>query len=282
MGYKTEKKIPSIILSVFIVLLILVGTIVPAYAAPTQDMMVTDSGEMLSDREEQEVSEMLYSINRQTGIEYLVYTIKSLNGEDIETCANRLFRTAGLGDKEKDNGLLLLISYDDRKFRLEVGYGLEGDIPDTQAANIINTMTPYFKEGNYGDGVKAAVKQTAVILNSSGEYTISEDWAAQAASNDEATAFRENDDNELESLSASISVPVENDDEVIGNTLGEEKLIVHAVAALYNLISDLRPNWLDNEDTSLTLDISIDGRKAQSCGGLVAMKEEGFTFGLED
>ena len=44
----------------------------------------------------------------------------------------------------------------------------------------------------------------------------------------EATAFRENDDNELESLSASISVPVENDDEVIGNTLGEEKLIVHA------------------------------------------------------
>lgn len=98
----------------------------------------------------------------------------------------------------------------------------------------------------------------------------------------EATAFRENDDNELESLSASISVPVENDDEVIGNMLGEEKLIVHAVAALYNLISDLRPNWLDNEDTSLTLDISIDGRKAQSCGGLVAMKEEGFTFGLED
>lgn len=133
MGYKTEKKIPSIILSVFIVLFVLVGTIVPAYAAPTQDMMVTDNGEMLSDREEQEVSEMLYSINRQTGIEYLVYTIKSLNGEDIETCANRLFRTAGLGDKEKDNGLLLLISYDDRKFRLEVGYGLEGDIPDTHA-----------------------------------------------------------------------------------------------------------------------------------------------------
>ena len=183
---KTAHLFTSWLLASFIFLAILVGTIVPAYAAPTQDMMVTDSGEMLSDREEQEVSEMLYSINRQTGIEYLVYTIKSLNGEDIETCANRLFRTAGLGDKEKDNGLLLLISYDDRKFRLEVGYGLEGDIPDTQAANIINTMTPYFKEGNYGDGVKAAVKQTAVILNSSGEYTISEDWAAQAASNDEA------------------------------------------------------------------------------------------------
>lgn len=98
----------------------------------------------------------------------------------------------------------------------------------------------------------------------------------------EATAFREDADNKIESLSASISVPVENDDEVIGNTLGEEKLIVHAVAALYNLISDLRPNWLDNEDTSLTLDISIDDSKVQSRGGLVAMKEDGFTFGLED
>lgn len=183
---KTTHLFTSWLLASFVFLAILVSTIIPAYAAPTQDMMVTDNGEMLTEQDEQEISEMLYNINRQTGIEYLVYTIKSLNGEDIETCANRLFRTAGLGDKEKDNGLLLLISYDDRKFRLEVGYGLEGDIPDTQAANIINTMTPYFKEGNYGDGVKAAVKQTAVILNSSGEYTISEDWAAQAASNDEA------------------------------------------------------------------------------------------------
>lgn len=98
----------------------------------------------------------------------------------------------------------------------------------------------------------------------------------------EATAFRNGDDNELESLSASISVPVENDNEVIGNTLGDEKLIVHAVAALYNLISDLRPKWLDNEDTSLTLETFLDDNKCQSCGGLVAMKESGFTFDLED
>lgn len=183
---KTAHLFTSWFLAVFIFLAILVRAIVPAYAAPTMDMMVTDNGEMLTEQDEQEISEMLYSINRQTGIEYLVYTIKSLNGEDIETYANRLFRTEGLGDKEKDNGLLLLISYDDRKFRLEVGYGLEGDIPDTQAANIINTMTPYFKESNYGDGVKAAVKQTAIILNSSGNYTISEDWVAQTASNNEA------------------------------------------------------------------------------------------------
>lgn len=97
----------------------------------------------------------------------------------------------------------------------------------------------------------------------------------------EATAFRNDDDNNLESFSASISVPVENDDEVIGNALGEEKLIVHAVAALYNLISDMRPNWLDGEDTSLTLDVSLDGVKCQSRGGLVTMTVKGYTFDVE-
>lgn len=97
----------------------------------------------------------------------------------------------------------------------------------------------------------------------------------------EATVFRNDDDNNLESLSASISVPVENDDEVIGNTLGDEKLVVHAVAALYNLISDMRPNWLDNEDSSLSLDVSLDGVKCQSRGGLVTMTVKGYTFDIE-
>lgn len=97
----------------------------------------------------------------------------------------------------------------------------------------------------------------------------------------EATAFRNDDNNNLESLSASISVPVENDDEVIGNMLGEENLVVHAVAALYNLISDMRPNWLDGEDTSLTLDVSLDGVKCQSRGGLVTMTVKGYTFDIE-
>lgn len=98
----------------------------------------------------------------------------------------------------------------------------------------------------------------------------------------EATAFREDDDNELESISASISVPVKGEDEDVGEALGNEKLIVHAVGALYDIVSYLRPNWLDNEDTSLTLDIFIDGSKVKSRGGLVAMKPEGFTFDLED
>lgn len=98
----------------------------------------------------------------------------------------------------------------------------------------------------------------------------------------EATVIRPKDFDELDGLAASISFPVEYDDEAIGEALGDQDLMAYVVGELHDLVVRMRPEWLDNEDTSLTLDISIDGRKAQSCGGLVAMKEEGFTFGLED
>lgn len=98
----------------------------------------------------------------------------------------------------------------------------------------------------------------------------------------ELSVGRALDDNTLDTITASIGIPVEADDDAVNEAMNSDELIAYAVGVLYDLAAYMRPNWLDNEDTSLTLDISIDGRKAQSCGGLVAMKEEGFTFGLED
>ena len=168
---KPVQRILSLCLAIAIVLGITIGTIVPAFAAPTKDMMVTDNAGMLTAEQESEIEDMLYAINQRTGVELAVYTIETLNGQDIETKANDLFRELGLGDSEKNNGLLLLIALNDRKFRLEVGYGLEGTIPDTKAAEIINTMTPYFKEGNYADGIKAAVSKTENVLNGEADTT---------------------------------------------------------------------------------------------------------------
>lgn len=168
---KPVQRILSLCLAIAIVLGIAIGTIVPAFAAPTKDMMVTDNAGMLTAEQESEIEDMLYAINQRTGVELAVYTIETLNGQDIETKANDLFRELGLGDSEKNNGLLLLIALNDRKFRLEVGYGLEGTIPDTKAAEIINTMTPYFKESNYADGIKAAVSKTENVLNGEADTT---------------------------------------------------------------------------------------------------------------
>lgn len=175
-SYKPTQRILHLCLAIILALSIAICTVAPAFAAPTKDMMVTDNAGMLTSEQESEIEDTLYDINQQTGIEFAVYTIESLDGQDIETKANDLFRELGLGDFEKNNGLLLLIALNDRKFRLEVGYGLEGTIPDTKAAEIINTMTPYFKENNYADGIKVAVANTVSTLNNSGDYTINFDW----------------------------------------------------------------------------------------------------------
>lgn len=63
--------------------------------------------------------------------------------------------------------------------------------------------------------------------------------------------------------------------------IGNEKLIVHAVRALYDTVNHMRPNWLDNEDTSPTIDAFFDGAKNQSRNGVVVMKHESYTFNIE-
>ena len=169
---KIVQRILSLCLAIAIVLGIAIGTIVPAFAAPTMDMMVTDDGNMLSAVEEASIEDALFNINQQTGIEFAVYTIESLDGTDIEAKANDLFRQLGLGEEENDNGLLLLISRDDREFRLEVGYGLEGCITDTQAMQAINAMTPYFRAEQYANGIRAAIIKIVDVLNQDGVPTI--------------------------------------------------------------------------------------------------------------
>ena len=97
----------------------------------------------------------------------------------------------------------------------------------------------------------------------------------------EATAFRENDDNELESLSASISFPVEYDDEAIGEVLGDQDLMAYVIGELHDLVVRMRPEWLDNEDTSLTIKAFLDEAECQTFKGLVAMKEDSYLFAIE-
>lgn len=97
----------------------------------------------------------------------------------------------------------------------------------------------------------------------------------------EATVFRNDDDNNLESLSASISFPADKENDVIAQTLDDEDLVAYVIGALHDLAAYMRPNWLDNEDSSLSLDVSLDGVKCQSRGGLVTMTVKGYTFDIE-
>ncbi len=130
-----------------------------AYTSPGRPSgFVNDFAEILSQSAKADLESVLSSYNSQTGIEIAVVTIPKLVDETIETYAFKLFEDWGIGQKGKDNGVLFLISVEDREMRIEVGYGLEGDLTDVESKIITSSkVPPYFQEENYDDGIKAGV-----------------------------------------------------------------------------------------------------------------------------
>ncbi|SHI34665.1 TPM domain-containing protein [Pseudozobellia thermophila] len=127
---------------------------------------VTDSARVFSKGQVLAMNQKLVDFESKTTNQLVVVTIEQLGFETIETYANGLFNQNGIGDKEKDNGLLILFSELDREVRIEVGYGLEPYITDAVASRIIrNTMIPLFKEERYYEGIDAAIDQVIKFLN---------------------------------------------------------------------------------------------------------------------
>lgn len=130
---------------------------------------VVDRAELLSAETEASLTERLRQFEDSTTIQIAVLTVPSLGGENLEEWATEVFRTWGLGQADANNGVLLLIARDDRKIRIEVGYGLEGDLTDAEAGGIIrNEMTPRFRDGDFEGGTLAASE--AIIGTIMGTY----------------------------------------------------------------------------------------------------------------
>lgn len=133
------------------------GTYVPP-DDPAGNIFVKDIGDVLDKATEQRI----YGLNkswesRKDKPQLLVVTLKSLDGDSIENKATELFDKYKPGEKSKDTGLLYLLSVEDRKDRLEVGYGLESVIPDADAADIIDTAHSDYKDGDWSKGVNKVV-----------------------------------------------------------------------------------------------------------------------------
>jgi uncharacterized protein len=106
----------------------------------------------------------LDALEKKTGVEIAVVTVKSLDGRPIEDYAVDLYQTWGIGKKDKDEGALILVAPEDRKVRIEVGYGLEGALNDAMAGRIIReAMIPFFKEGDFTRGIVAGSQAVAAI-----------------------------------------------------------------------------------------------------------------------
>lgn len=107
---------------------------------------------VLSNR--QALEQNLRSFKQQTGVQLQIYVTASLNNEDIESVAIQIFDKWQLGDEKTDKGLLFLIAPNEKRMRIEVGQGLEGDIPDVIAKRIIaDVVRPYFQNGQFELGI---------------------------------------------------------------------------------------------------------------------------------
>lgn len=135
-----------------------------AIAVPEYKGYVTDNANILGEWAPQ-IEELIKEIEKNTTAEIAVLTIDSLEDRNLEEYSLEIAQSWGVGKKEKDNGLLILISYKDKKYRFETGYGLEGALPDGKTGRIGRTiLTPYFQQGKYGQGVYEAVKEIKGIL----------------------------------------------------------------------------------------------------------------------
>ena len=100
-------------------------------------------------------------------------TVTNLGGDAIENYANTLFREWGIGSKDKNNGILLLVAKEEHGVRIEVGYGYEGVLTDARSSEIIrNSITPYFKQEQYGLGVLAGTRDTLLTLGADVALTV--------------------------------------------------------------------------------------------------------------
>ena len=135
---------------------------------PNPPKLVNDLSNTLSAAQVEELERKLVAYDDSTSTQIAVVLIKSLEGYSLEDYALALGREWGVGGK-KNNGIVLLAAMEDRKIRIEVGYGLEGAIPDLTSKSIIdNDITPNFKEKKYYQGLNKAVDD--IILAAAGRY----------------------------------------------------------------------------------------------------------------
>jgi uncharacterized protein len=146
---------------VLAVVLVIVGAAV-AFAAdiaiPALTGRVVDQAGILGSSEESALTNKLAALEEKTTIQLVVVTLSSLQNRNIEEWGLALGRGWGIGQAGKNNGVLLIVAPKERELRIEVGYGLEGDLPDATADNIIrNVILPRFKGGNMAGGINDGV-----------------------------------------------------------------------------------------------------------------------------
>jgi uncharacterized protein len=143
-----------------------------AFNFPALTGRVVDQANVMTPEARADIEAKSKDLEDKSGIQLVVATVSSLQGSDIETYANELFRAWKLGQEQKNNGVLLLVAPAEHKVRIEVGYGLEGTLTDALSSVIISSaIIPRFKSGDFSGGISRGVDGIISVL--SGDTT---DW----------------------------------------------------------------------------------------------------------
>ncbi|MBV1700386.1 MAG: TPM domain-containing protein [Hyphomicrobiales bacterium] len=142
---------------------------------PALNDRVMDGANIISPVVKADLEAKLKTLEDKSGIQLEVATVPTLGGQNIAPYANDLFRAWKLGEKTKNNGVLLLVAPNERKVRIEVGYGLEGTLTDVLSNVIItHAIVPRFKNNDYSGGIASGVDDIISVLT-----TDSKDWQAR-------------------------------------------------------------------------------------------------------
>lgn len=192
----------NVVIKILIILFIIINTFTIsslAVVTPTEEFYVNDYADLLDVETEKYIINTNKSLYSQTGAQIVVVTIPSLGNNSLEDYATKLFRTFEIGDKTKNNGLLLLLALEERQFRVEVGYGLEGILPDAKTGRIQDEyIIPYLKQNNWNDGIKNGFNAFLEIV--ANEYNV--EVGAQSA-----TAIEYTQENNDDSFTKAFMIP---------------------------------------------------------------------------
>lgn len=133
--------------------LITFSSLIWAFDVPTLTGPVVDEAGLLDEQTKAVIERGLYDLNQRTGTQFQVVFLKDLQGESVEEASIKIADAYKLGKKGEDKSAIFLMAIKERKIRIEVGRGLEGDLTDLYSKRIIDEIRPYFKDGDYGNGL---------------------------------------------------------------------------------------------------------------------------------
>lgn len=131
---------------------------------PLAGSPVVDAANIIDEATEAQLNQQLLAFNQRTQRQFAIATIPSLDGYDIADYGYQLGRAWGIGDAQRNDGVLLIVAPNDRKMRIEVGYGLEGTLPDGLAFDYVEDAKPLFREERYSEGIAQAASQIITQL----------------------------------------------------------------------------------------------------------------------